>query len=161
MLNKTHQTAWCQALPKSAVVLVIISVVNFVVMLVRGYMAELALRDSGFTISHWSPYRAESFLLVIAAVCLLSTRFWILLISILVSGWVLYDLSYVRWRWLARNVYDLPILNWLTTEKILRSYLERPEIVVELILATTILISGLVLLCRLQLKRRINENPLL
>jgi uncharacterized membrane protein YidH (DUF202 family) len=154
MLNKIHKAAWYRALPKSAVVLVIIAVVNLVVMLVRGYMAELAMRDSEFTISHWSPYRTESYWLVIAAICLLSNRFWMLLISMLISGWVLYDLSYARWRWLARNVYDLPILNWLTTEKILRNYLERPEIVVELILATSILITGLVLLCRLRLRRK-------
>lgn len=71
---------------------------------------------------------------------------------------MLYDLSYDRWRWLARNVFDSPILNWQTTETILRSYLERPEIVVELILATTILITGLVLLCRLRLRRKIKED---
>ena len=123
-------------------------------MLIRGYLAELELRNSGFSISNWSPYRAESLWLVVAAICLISARFWILLGSILTSGWVLYVLSYVRWSWLARNAYELPMFSWLPTEKILRDYLERPQIIFELILAFSILICGLVLLSRLRVSRK-------
>jgi len=147
--------AWHRSLTKVAVILVIVAVVNVLVMLIRGHLAELELRNSGFSISHWSPYRVESFWLLMGAICLISTRFWILLVSILTSGWVLYVLSYVRWIWLARNAYELPIFSWLTTEKILRNYLERPEIIFELILASSILICGLVLLSRLRLSRKV------
>lgn len=62
MLNKTHQAAWYRVLPKSAIVVVIISVVNLVIMLIRGYMAELSLRDSGFTIIALEPISRGVFL---------------------------------------------------------------------------------------------------
>ena len=125
----------------------VISVINVMAMFIRGYVAVLELRNSGFSISHWSPYRAEAVLLVVAATCLIGKRFWLLLLSILASGRVLYLLSYVRWRGWA-NAYDVPMFSWLMAEKLLHYYLDHLEIIFELILASAILICGCVLLRR-------------
>ena len=152
MINKNKKATWYRSVPKASLLLVIVSVANFLVMLVRGYLAEIEMSRSGFFISEWTPYRAESFWLVVAAICLISNRFWILLVSIVTSGWVLWVLSYVRWSWLARNAYELPVLSWLTTEKILRDYRDRPEIIFELILASAILTCSFVLLFRMRIK---------
>lgn len=94
-------------------------------------------------------------MLVIAAICLISTRFWILLVSIIGSGWVLYDLGYVRWRFLAHIVLELPMFSWQTAKKIAPMYLEYPDIMFELILAIAILICGFEMLRRFARERRI------
>jgi hypothetical protein len=132
---------------------VVISVVNFVVMLVRGYQAELEMRNSGFFLSEWSPYRGESLLLIIAALCLISTRLWILILSIVASGRVLYVLGYLRWRFLAHNAFELPMFTWSTVKKIWPVYLESPDEMFELILAVAVLICGFVMLRRFARER--------
>jgi hypothetical protein len=153
VISKTQIVNWIRSLPTAVPILIVISVVNVVAMFIRGYLAELELRNSGFSISHWSPYRAEPVLLVVAAACLIGKRFWILLLSILASGRVLYLLSYVRWRGLA-NAYEVPMFSWLMAEKLLHSYLDHFEIIFELILASAILICACVLIRRFANERQ-------
>jgi hypothetical protein len=152
MISKTQHVNF-RSLSTTVAILIVISVVNVMGMFIRGYLAELELRNAGFSISHWSPYRAESVLLVFAATCLIGNRFWILLLSILASGSVLYLLSYVRWRGLA-NAYEVPMFSWLMAETLLRSYLDHLEIIFELILASATLICGCVLLRRFANERQ-------
>ena len=88
-----------------------------------------------------------------------SNRFWLLLVSIGVALRALYLLSYRQWRDLARNAFELPMFSWLTAEKTLNFYRERPPIILQLFLAIAILVCGFVLVRGILGERRERHKP--
>ena len=128
--------------------------INFAASIISSYRAEQRLQAEGFTLSGYDPLASVPMLLLVSAICLLSKRFWLLVVSIAVAVRALYLLSYRQWRDLARSAFELPMFSWLSAEKILNFYREQPQIILQLFLAIVILICGFVLLRHTLRERR-------
>ena len=127
-----------------------VSLVNLAIVFIRVDRIDREMRAGGFYLEHWNPLAVmfEPFRLLVAAVCLLLNRRWSLLLALLTSGQVVYQLGFLSWT-AVHNAHDVPMFSWRAAEKLWYViYQPRPHYLFAVALAIVIFFYATFLLWR-------------